>query len=255
MFKRIMSAIVFIPIFVFVILKGGMYLEAASIFIVFVALFEMFRALKNKYKPLSIPTYLLVVMLILFRDNNMAFVSFIVVYIIYLIIYYVINNELNISDISVTFFLSFYIIFSIYHIYLLGNLESKYFIFYLFILAWVTDSGAYFVGRSIGKHKLAPTVSPNKTIEGAVGGIIITTITCTVLTYFIDPSRIVTGVVLGVLGSFVSIFGDLFLSKIKRELSIKDYGKLIPGHGGILDRFDSVILIAPLVYYIIKVVS
>ncbi len=255
MFKRIMSAIVFVPIFVFVILKGGILLQVASVMIGYIALYEMFRALKNKYKPIIMPTYLLVAVSIMFLNNKIALFSFMILYTIYIIIYYVINNDLNIADVSVTFFLSFYIIFSVYHIYLLGNLESKYFVFYLFILAWVTDSGAYFVGRSIGKHKLAPVVSPNKTIEGAVGGVIITTITCVLLTYFIDSSKMLTAVLLGIFGSFVSIFGDLFLSKIKREISIKDYGKLIPGHGGILDRFDSVIIIAPLVYYIVKVVG
>ena len=119
------------------------------------------------------------------------------------------------------------------------------------ILAFSSDSGAYFAGRFFGKHKLAPIISPKKTVEGMVGGVI----TCVIfmladglvldfgfhlrVTYFYAA-------IYGIIGSFASVVGDLVFSVIKRQTGIKDYGKLLPGHGGILDRFDSTILVAPL---------
>lgn len=126
--------------------------------------------------------------------------------------------------------------------------------FYLFILvfvgAWVPDGAAYFCGRAFGKHKLIPDVSPKKTVEGAIGGVIFGGISFVVLGAVIglmgvaEPNYIslaITGIAVAV----VSIFGDLIASLIKRQYGIKDYGKIFPGHGGVMDRFDSIIAIAP----------
>ena len=103
----------------------------------------------------------------------------------------------------------------------------------------------------LGKHKLIPKVSPKKTIEGSVGGILGSTLGCAVFGY-IFKLDLTAMILIGSLGSIIAQFGDLFASSIKRYVGIKDYGKLIPGHGGILDRFDSVILVAPFVYYAIS---
>ena len=129
---------------------------------------------------------------------------------------------------------------------------GKYYILVAFVIAFTTDSGAYFVGRALGKHKLAPVISPNKTVEGAIGGLL-----CGVLfmgLYGLILSKAFQfdviywyGAVYGVLGAGASMLGDLGFSAIKRQIGIKDYGDLIPGHGGILDRFDSMMLVAPLV--------
>ena len=121
-----------------------------------------------------------------------------------------------------------------------------------FLLSFVSDSGAYFTGVFFGRHKLAPRISPNKTVEGLVGGVIATmlgmVIFCFVLNKFFGFSvNYISAAVFGALGSLVSVFGDLAFSAIKRQTGIKDYGKLIPGHGGILDRFDSTIFVAPMV--------
>lgn len=126
--------------------------------------------------------------------------------------------------------------------------------FYLFILifigAWVPDGAGYFCGRAFGKHKLIPDVSPKKTVEGAIGGVVFGGLSFVAFgaivdaTLALEPSYIslaVTGCVVAV----VSIFGDLIASLIKRQYGIKDYGKLFPGHGGVMDRFDSIIAIAP----------
>jgi phosphatidate cytidylyltransferase len=121
-----------------------------------------------------------------------------------------------------------------------------------FAVAFLSDSGAYFVGLKFGKHKLAPTISPKKTVEGMLGGILGAVvglgIFCLVLQLFFGFTiNYLYVLVYGLVGSLGGVFGDLCFSAIKRQTGIKDYGNLIPGHGGILDRFDSMIVIGPLV--------
>ena len=122
------------------------------------------------------------------------------------------------------------------------------------ITAFGTDVMAYFSGYIFGKHKLCPKISPKKTIEGSIGGILGSVILSGLFGYFFMPDIIVHCLVIGVLGGIVSQFGDLTASIFKRKMGIKDYGNLIPGHGGILDRFDSVLFTGPMVYYYIVLV-
>lgn len=130
-------------------------------------------------------------------------------------------------------------------------------------IAWGADVFAYFAGYFFGKHKLAPTLSPKKTKEGAVGGVVGSVVVTwvffwlyslikpvlegTAAVYDVTGKQLAMLAVLGIFGSFLSMFGDLFASAIKRQTGIKDYGNIMPGHGGVLDRFDSVLLVAPLV--------
>ena len=135
---------------------------------------------------------------------------------------------------------------------MLSWINGRFFILLPFVIAFLSDTGAYFAGRAYGKHKLAPVVSPNKTIEGVVGGVLGAIagvlIYCVVLqTAFRFEVYYLYVPVYGILGSLGAVFGDLCFSAIKRQTGIKDYGNLIPGHGGILDRFDSMTVVAPLV--------
>ena len=129
---------------------------------------------------------------------------------------------------------------------------GRYVILIPFLVAFLSDSGAYFVGLKFGKHKLSPVVSPNKTIEGALGGIVTAMASMVIYALVLDllPVGIQVNYALAVLyglaGSLAGIFGDLCFSVIKRQTGIKDYGDLFPGHGGILDRFDSLVTVAPL---------
>lgn len=130
-------------------------------------------------------------------------------------------------------------------------------VWFVFICAWISDTCAYFVGVKFGKHKLAPVLSPKKSIEGSIGGVVGTAIAGiiygVILIFVIDfsASQLWICAVIGAVGSIFSQIGDLVASGIKRNFDIKDYGKLIPGHGGIMDRFDSVIVTAPLIYFLI----
>lgn len=126
-----------------------------------------------------------------------------------------------------------------------------YYVAVPFIMAFMSDSGGYFGGYLFGKHKLAPDISPKKTMEGVVGGIVCSmlgmVIFCLVLQLFCGfKCNYLYALVYGIAGSLAAVFGDLCFSVIKRQTGIKDYGKLIPGHGGILDRFDSMMVVAPL---------
>lgn len=132
-----------------------------------------------------------------------------------------------------------------------GGEHGKFFIMIPFVIAFLSDTGAYFAGCFFGKHKLAPIISPKKTIEGVVGGvlgaIIGMVVYCLILkSYFGFEVNYVYAVIYGLIGSVAAVFGDLSFSAIKRQTGIKDYGNLIPGHGGILDRFDSMSVVAPL---------
>ena len=129
------------------------------------------------------------------------------------------------------------------------------FVWVIFISSWISDTCAYCVGMLFGKHKLAPVLSPKKSIEGSIGGIAGSAIVGALFGYFVVEqvitSQQVTWVfaLIGACGSVVSQIGDLAASAIKRNYDIKDYGKLIPGHGGIMDRFDSVLVTAPIIYF------
>ena len=132
---------------------------------------------------------------------------------------------------------------------------GRYVILIPFVVAFTSDAGAYFVGLKFGRHKLAPVVSPNKTIEGTLGGIATAMISmliyAVVLSLPFRPFQFQVNfglaILYGLLGSLVGAFGDLCFSVIKRQTGIKDYGNLIPGHGGALDRFDSLVMVSPLI--------
>ena len=134
--------------------------------------------------------------------------------------------------------------------------QGRFYILIPFVLAFLSDTGAYFTGLSFGKHKLAPVISPKKTVEGVIGGVagavLGMLLYCAVLQLFFKfQVNYFYAVIYGILGSAAGVFGDLCFSVIKRQTGIKDYGKLFPGHGGILDRFDSMMVVAPLVEVLI----
>lgn len=135
-----------------------------------------------------------------------------------------------------------------------GFEDGIYLVWFVFLASWGSDTCAYCVGVLIGKHKMTPKLSPKKSVEGAVGGILGAALLFVLYTHFVISQYTMTtlslplAAVLGAVGALISMVGDLAASAVKRDHGIKDYGKLIPGHGGIMDRFDSVIVAAPIVF-------
>lgn len=141
-------------------------------------------------------------------------------------------------------------------------LPGVFLLVYLLFCAWLGDSGAFFVGTFLGKHKLCPEISPKKTIEGMIGGILTVGVAVTVqcLVYnLILPSTLKMNyaviIPIGMVASVLGVLGDLSMSVIKRQYNIKDFGNIMPGHGGILDRFDSVLFVAPFIYMVFSFLS
>lgn len=244
------------------------YPIALAIFSV-MAVFELLRVIGvHDFWKISVPAYIMALALpILTHDifldqnpelqkNYMLFaVATIFAYMLYIMALAVFSKgELKFSKVAEVFLSVTYVVMSFTALCLLRYIEDGTFCFFLvFLSAWGTDVGAYLVGSLFGKHKLIPEVSPKKSVEGAVGGVIFAIILFIIygaaVTYFSDQTAnylilVITAFILSV----VAQIGDLIASLIKREYGIKDYGTILPGHGGIMDRFDSILAVSlPLV--------
>lgn len=143
----------------------------------------------------------------------------------------------------------------------LGGSHGMFYVIIAILSAWIADVGAFFAGSFWGKHKLCPSISPKKTVEGVAGGLVLNVAAMLVFGYIFQAVYYVYSIkvsylslfLIGVLGTVMSILGDLSFSLIKRSCRIKDFSEMIPGHGGILDRFDSVIFEAPFVYLLVQI--
>lgn len=183
------------------------------------------------------------------------------------------HNALSFQQVAVSFTVAMTIPFALSCLVFVRDLQPQnvklglglYYIILILICAWISDAGAYFIGRAFGKHKMAPTISPKKTIEGAVGGVVFCVIFNIAFTYVyfeimkssgtVVEANLIYLTVISVVGSLVGILGDLTASIIKRQCGIKDFGNIMPGHGGIVDRFDSILFIAPFLYVGLQLLS
>lgn len=168
------------------------------------------------------------------------------------------NGGLTFEKIACALFAAFIVPAFLSFVIPIANGEhGKYVVLLPFMVAWMSDTGAYFTGTFFGRHKLCPDISPKKTIEGSIGGILLTVLSGAIYALIVTNwcGRSVSwGSVLAMcaVGSVIGQLGDLVFSLIKREYKIKDYGKIFPGHGGILDRFDSIALTTPFVYVMLQ---
>jgi phosphatidate cytidylyltransferase len=192
--------------------------------------------------------------------HNAAYFIYTVVIFSALIFY---HSKLTFREIGVIYSMSLLIPSALGTIITLRDIGGEHGMFYVIIgifSAWTADVGAFFAGTFFGKHKLCPTISPNKTIEGVVGGFLLNTAAMLVFGYLFHAIYYAYSVrvsylpllLIGIFGTVISVIGDLSFSLIKRSCHIKDFGEIIPGHGGILDRFDSVIFEAPFVYFLVQ---
>ena len=227
----------------------------------FVAAYEVLKcfALDKKILP-SCAAYLicagLPALAYLLKDDLTLFFTIAALSIFVFMIYFFAlavfcHAQYKYTELSGVFVMILYVVVAFSAMSLIRNIEGVGFILFMliFVIAWLTDVFAYLTGFMIGKHKLAPVISPKKTIEGAIGGIVFSTGGCflfALIVTLVDNSLGVNYLALAVFApvlSIVSQVGDLFASAVKRERGIKDYGNLLPGHGGILDRFDSIIAV------------
>lgn len=166
------------------------------------------------------------------------------------------RGRFNLADLSITLFGIIYVPFLLSYVALTRNLDQGYlYIWLIFIGGWITDTFAYFTGVTIGRTKILPKVSPKKSLEGSIGGVIgCTAVTAAFGAIFqgeLGGTPLYHFILLGVLCGVISQVGDWAASAIKRFVNIKDYGRIMPGHGGVLDRVDSILFVAPLVYFYI----
>ena len=171
------------------------------------------------------------------------------------------HDEISYSDASFALLGTIVIVFGMTSMLIVPDFYHGYFALFFVItlcVPWIADGGAYFAGVFLGKHKLCPKISPKKTIEGFIGGILAGVLSAVVIALVFNSvsqtARLNTPLMLllGAVVSVVSVIGDLSFSLVKRSCGIKDFGSFFPGHGGVLDRFDSVIFTAPVVYFMVK---
>lgn len=254
---RVLSGLIMLPLLVILYL-GGYVLFAACFIIGIMAVkefcngFEAMEIKPNFFIACAAAVALYVVELVGGGAEWYMLWSFAVVLASLLYLFNIENRKLE--DAMATITGIFYVVFFSFHVTLVDRTEYSILIWLVVITAFGTDIMAYFTGFALGKHKLCPKISPKKTIEGSIGGILGSVILSGIFGYFFAPEILVHCMIIGVLGGIVSQFGDLTASIFKRKMGIKDYGNLIPGHGGILDRFDSVLFTGPMVYYYIVLV-
>jgi len=231
---------------------GGTIYDFVYFGITCIAIYELSKVFFNDgFDYGAIVNYLFAIALFIEKATEYQhfFDFFMFLYISLNFLVFVFNKKIDIKKISEIIFIGTYVVFFMYHMMLINGSPH---VWLVYIIAFGSDTFAYFTGKMLGRHKLYPEVSPNKTIEGAIGGIIGCTILSLIYFDYLRINKYIYIIIFSVSASVFSMVGDLAASKIKREYGTKDFGNMLPGHGGILDRFDSVLFVAPTVYYFIQ---
>lgn len=268
MLIRVVSGIVAIVI-LFISMFSGKAVFGTAVFILsLIALYEFYKSIKSKgYNPMTMAGYFSSIPLIFLAftskssiifeefNNYLLFTLFCIIVIMFVYAIFL-HKEYTLNDIAMTVFGIFYILFLFSFIILTRNLPNGfYYTWLVFIGACVPDTFGYFGGKLFGKRKVIPEISPKKTVEGSISGIIACIVIMILFGLFYDRFNILSIyhlIVLGIMCGMISQFGDWAASSIKRYLDIKDYGSIIPGHGGVLDRFDSIMFTAPVIYFYVQ---
>jgi phosphatidate cytidylyltransferase len=267
--ERVLASLIFIPCLIVIARRGGYYYLALINIMILIGLWEFYRMMEAKglkpYRAMGILSGLALSWYVFFQQGVYANLLMSVIFIGIMILELARKERgLAVYHISVTLFGVFYIGWLGSHLILLRELPHLRgldyalgfsFVIVTFALTWCYDTGAYFVGIWIGRHKLFPSISPGKTLEGAIGGILGSLVGIFVARASIAPYlTVVQSIGLALGASVFGQLGDLCESMIKRDVKIKDSSRTIPGHGGVLDRFDSLLFTAPLIYYVLKYV-
>lgn len=259
--KRVLSSAILLPLVLIIFILGNKYV--VDIFIGIVALrciYELFHAFEQKgHHPVKWIGYLAAIAIMFIHIIPQKFMPITIAAIIpiSIVLLFILvltkKTKTNVLDIAITFFGICYIVIFLMFMSMIREMEyGKFLIWYVFLTSWMTDVFAYLTGKTIGKHHFTD-ISPNKTIEGCIGGTLGSVICVILYTVLINKFagfniNIALITIVGILLSIIGQIGDLSASVIKRYAGIKDYSDLIPGHGGMVDRTDSVIFIAPFTY-------
>ena len=252
---RLISGVILVLLALLIICSGGWILYFAALILSLIGISELFRALgiRTQTKPdrLELFGYLAAVIYYVFiglLPERAGWLGILAALIVILGLYVFTFPAYTVDQIVRVVFGVLYVSVMLSCVYLIRVMNSgQYLVWLIFLAAWGSDTCAYCAGMLFGKHKMTPVLSPKKTVEGAVGGLAGAVILGMLYGIF-TTGQIREYMLICLAGAAVSMIGDLAASAIKRQTGIKDYGTLIPGHGGVLDRFDSVIFTAPVVY-------
>jgi phosphatidate cytidylyltransferase len=265
--KRVLASAIYIPCLIITARRGGFYYLALVDIIILVGLWEFYKMMEAKglrpYKAIGIISGLALSWYIFFQQGVYANFFLSIVFFMIMTLELVRKDKgLAVYHISVTIFGVFYVAWLGSHLVLLRELPHLKgldyslgfsFVIVAFALTWCYDTGAFFIGSKFGKHKIFPAISPGKTLEGALGGIAFSIAGSLIARWLVASYlTILQAIGLALISSVVGQLGDLVESMIKRDVKIKDASATIPGHGGALDRFDSLLFTAPLIYYFFK---
>ncbi|GAV23468.1 phosphatidate cytidylyltransferase [Carboxydothermus pertinax] len=247
--NRILTAIVAIPVFLAAGYYGGLYLKVLTGALALFGFFEINRMFAQKDIRLFTP--LAYILLVFGFAGLMPIESLPYLFLTVTGIYFVIKyNKHNILEFFYTYTSLLYVFLFIF-IYEIRETSAGFWLFlYYFLLIWANDTFAYFIGKKYGRRKIAPNLSPNKSIAGALGGFLGALLVSIIYGKYFLPTMYLTLLPLAFITIFVAQLGDFLESAIKRYAEVKDSGVILPGHGGVLDRFDGVLLSAPVFYYL-----
>ena len=278
---RIITAVIALAVFAGVLLAPPIVFTVALAAVILFMIYECYCATKADMPMKAVGMFSAVLMMgtvvFTWKINNKspAFLVFLIAAIALSLLMYMTltvarHGKRDYKEILSNAFLTIYIVLSMGSVWLAKEMYGTVVMLLIFICAWSTDTFAYFTGRIFGKHKLIPRVSPNKTVEGSIGGIIGSVIVCIIYIYITNRflplkndslinirdghTQYILFALFGAVGGVLSQIGDLAASAIKRDSDIKDFGWVFPGHGGFMDRFDSVMYIAPVLHILIMII-
>nr|WP_207714666.1 phosphatidate cytidylyltransferase [Clostridium tetanomorphum] len=252
-----MGALILSPLIIFLFV-GGIFLKYLTFVLSLMGLYEFYKVLKEKnIHAFSIVGYVLCIIYFLTlgtKINTDLFFYIVILTTLIVLSIPVINIKYTFIDAGTTLLGFLYVPVFFSFIVLVNNKSyGNYLIWLIFLSSWICDTSAYYSGKFFGKNKLCPKVSPKKTVEGSIGGFIGSTLSCGLFgVYLVNIGVNISLIHFFIIGALCGIlvqFGDLVASSIKRYAGVKDYSNLIPGHGGVLDRFDSILFSAVVVFY------
>ena len=256
---RLVSGIVLVILAVLIVGTGGALLFAVTAALSLIGMFELYRVVEIEKKAPGIAGYaagIFYYALLWFHRENYVVLMAIAALMIIMAIYVITFPHYRTEQVTVAFFGIFYLAVMLSYLYQVRAMtDGKYLVWLIVLSSWGCDTCAYCVGMLFGKHKLTPLLSPKKTVEGAVGGVLGAALLGLIfgavfgsrMAEIVNPPAACA--IACAISAVISQIGDLAASAIKRNHNVKDYGHLIPGHGGVLDRFDSMIFTAPAIFF------